>query len=606
MKIVSSFLMLSGLCLSAVSAEQVLVKSNAKMKYLANVSAPSSVGNWMDKNFDDNGWRDGTFGVGYEKGATTTRQIKTPVSVGTMSVYCRTSFSVGDLKKIKRLSLGVDYDDACAVWLNGKELFRSRNLPKGELSWAAEVSRGHEADGRINELFDISKVGLSALKEGKNVLAVGVWNLGERSSDLLAFPILVANAAGSSAAIATTAEQGVARGPYLQQGSPSQMIVRWRTNRPTDSVLKYGTAPGRLNQQVALPDKGTEHVLTLTDLKPYTTYYYSIGDSGKTFAGGDDDHFFKTSPEMGKGHPTRIWIIGDSGTANANAAAVRDAYKQYAGSTYTDLMLMLGDNAYNDGKDDQYQRAVFDMYPGILRQTPVWPTLGNHDGHAADSATQSGPYYDIFSLPAKGEVGGLGSGTEAYYSFDYANIHFVCLDSYETDRSKEGPMLTWLRNDLAATKQDWIISFWHHPPYTKGSHDSDREKNLIDMRQNVLPILEEFGADMTFSGHSHCYERSHLAVGHYGKSDTMTAAMIPQPDTNEYTKASSGSGSEPAVHTVAGASGKLGGGKLDHPIMKVSLRELGSVVLEVDGLKLKALYLNSDGKVRDTYSIEKR
>jgi len=36
----------------------------------------------------------------------------------------------------------------------------------------------------------------------------------------------------------------------------------------------------------------------------------------------------------------------------------------------------------------------------------------------------------------------------------------------------------------------WIIAFWHHPPYTKGSHDSDTEGELIDMRQNALPILE--------------------------------------------------------------------------------------------------------------------
>jgi hypothetical protein len=46
-------------------------------------------------------------------------------------------------------------------------------------------------------------------------------------------------------------------------------------------------------------------------------------------------------------------------------------------------------------------------------------------------------------------------------------------------------MMTWLQNDLAATNKAWIIAFWHHPPYTKGSHNSDTETQLIEMRQNA-------------------------------------------------------------------------------------------------------------------------
>ena len=49
------------------------------------------------------------------------------------------------------------------------------------------------------------------------------------------------------------------------------------------------------------------------------------------------------------------------------------------------------------------------------------------------SPTETGPYFDIFSLPTKAEAGGLASGTEAYYSFDYGNIHFVVLDSYQSE-----------------------------------------------------------------------------------------------------------------------------------------------------------------------------
>ena len=136
------------------------------------------------------------------------------------------------------------------------------------------------------------------------------------------------------------------------------------------------------------------------------------------------------------------------------------------------------------------------------------------------------PYYDIFSFPKLAEAGGVASGTEAYYSFDYGNIHFVCLDSDETIRASNGPMANWLRNDLANNTQDWLIAFFHHPPYSKGSHNSDTETELIQMRQNFLPILEEHGVDLVLSGHSHAYERSKFIDGHYGSSGTFNSGSM--------------------------------------------------------------------------------
>ena len=171
------------------------------------------------------------------------------------------------------------------------------------------------------------------------------------------------------------------------------------------------------------------------------------------------------------------------------------------------------------GSADQYQAAVFDTYPSILRQSVVWPTRGNHDMGGST-------YAGMFTFPEDAEAGGVASGTPLYYSFDRANIHFICLDSYSSDRSVGGAMWTWAEADLASTLQEWIIAFWHHPPYTKGTHDSDIEPRHIEMRQNALPILEDFGIDLVLGGHSHSYERSFLLDGHYGPSDTLEPSMI--------------------------------------------------------------------------------
>src|SRR6185295_16383775 len=104
-------------------------------------------------------------------------------------------------------------------------------------------------------------------------------------------------------------------------------------------------------------------------------------------------HFFVTSPVAGTSVPTRIWVLGDSGTANTDAQAVRNAYLSFTGSTATNLWLMLGDNAYENGTDSEFQAAVFDMYPTLLRQSVLWPALGNHDTAQSSNPPASLPYF---------------------------------------------------------------------------------------------------------------------------------------------------------------------------------------------------------------------
>ena len=181
-------------------------------------------------------------------------------------------------------------------------------------------------------------------------------------------------------------------------------------------------------------------------------------------------------------------------------------------------------------------------------------------------------------------------------------------------------MLTWLKNDLASTKQDWIITYWHHPPYTKGSHDSNTEKKLVEMRTNALPILEAGGVDLCLTGHSHSYERSFLLNGHYGTQDTLSAKMKldagdGKPDgKGAYKKATLGPGMhEGAVYVVAGSSGKVSNkneksaarGFLDHSAMLVSLARLGSMVIDVNGNRLDATFLSETGERLDYFSIIK-
>lgn len=587
---------------TTLHAETVLVQAGSACRYRSNSSNPGIGTTWTAEAFADGSWPSGTYGVGYETALPgAVGLIATSVPSGTVSIYTRARFTVADPAQVTNLFLGADWDDGYVAWINGVEVYRSPEMPGGTPAWNS-VPASHEssngASPNYGALVNVSTAGIPALHAGTNVLAIGVWNTGSTSSDLVLVPKLVMNRSGIA----------VTRGPYLQRGTSSSVVVRWRTDVPSSSRLRYGTKADTLTQQVSNSALVTEHVLALTGLTAETRYFYQAGSTAQDLAGDS----FLTPPPAGTARPLRVWVLGDSGTADGNQGRVRDAFQTWTGSRDPDFWLMLGDNAYVDGTDLEYQAAVFDAYPQMLRRSVLWPTLGNHDGHTADSATQTGPYYDAFTLPTGAEAGGRASGTEAYYSFDWSNLHVVVLDSYETDRSPGSAMLTWLEQDLEDTLQDWIVAVWHHPPYTKGSHDSDLETELIEMRENVVPILEEHGVDLMLSGHSHSYERSYLIDGHYGSSGTFGPANLVDGGTGRPTETGAyekpALGQDPhrgAVYAVAGSSGQISGGALDHPAMLVSLNVLGSLVLDVSGNRLDATFLDDGGTARDRFSLIK-
>src|SRR2546422_3957351 len=170
----------------------------------------------------------------------------------------------------------------------------------------------------------------------------------------------------------------VKRGPYLQTGSSTSVTVRWRTDVSTDSCVRYGTSLSSLSSQTCSSTSVTDHVVQLSSLSSNTKYYYSIGTSAGSIA-GDSTYFFLAAPVTGTAKATRIWALGDSGTANSSARAVRDAYYTYTGSRHTDLWLMLGDNAYSDGTDSEDHATVLNTYATVLRESALLPTIGNHD-----------------------------------------------------------------------------------------------------------------------------------------------------------------------------------------------------------------------------------
>ncbi len=430
----------------------------------------------------------------------------------------------------------------------------------------------------------------------------------------------------------------VSRGPYLQQATPESITIVWRGSAPiSDPQVRFGTLPdgaelvcrgGSIRSRTsesseaplsAAPEGTVQYEATLSGLAPDTLYSYAIYDGDARLELPDDLTLtFRTSPKPGTAKPTRIWVVGDSGTGALHQALVHEAMIRHTASTGKpiDLYLHVGDMAYSKGTDEQFQKNFFLPYETTLSHLVCWAAMGNHEGSNSDGKRGVGPFFDAYVCPVRGEAGGLASGSESFYSFDHGDIHFIALNSHDLDRSPEGAMARWLEADLKQTEAlgqtRWLIAFWHHPPYSKGTHNSDTEKPLVEMREHIMPILERHGVDLVLAGHSHIYERSMLIHGAYATPTTASGVIFddgtgdPRNGGKPYRK---GSGLVPANGTVSittGHGGALGRKNIGiHPLMRSIVMDHGSTVVEIDGDTLTAYMLDLRGAERDHFVIVK-
>lgn len=494
-----------------------------------------------------------------------------------------------------------------------------------------------------------------------------------------------------SAPVCTGSEQPASR-LFLQQVSASGAIVRWRGEA---TALCAGREAERLDIRVAATEEGGHRQAVLRGLKPDTLYHYSVGGAGRAPAG----QWFRTAPLPGSvpaDGNTHIWILGDSGTETeafmgrathrGEARAVMEGFLEYnreqADDEAVDLLLLLGDNAYLEGSDAQWQGAFFDVYGELPHRFATWPTIGNHEmgatlvdvcrmfpaqgcdkgpvriplggsSQSADPASYDSdgngpdpgglPYLQIFDLPTRAELGGVPSGTEQYYSFDYGNVHVVSLDSQLSNRdpAQRAAMRDWLVADLEANRRDWSVVVFHHPPLSKGmNHDSDVEQAEIDMRSTFGPVFQTHGVDVVFSGHSHSYERSWYLRDHFGPSTSFDARehalldaagrpALGQSDAPYRQRDPATGADERVVYTVAGSSGKADTAKpcrpgqammcsddswLAHPAHRSfaadepgarphGLAVKGSTVLDAGRERLRVRFVDEHGAVRDEFTI---
>lgn len=284
----------------------------------------------------------------------------------------------------------------------------------------------------------------------------------------------------------------VTRGPYLQAGTPSSVLVVFHTDRRCRGLVEFGRPPA-LDRRAA-GAAGTGHAIRLVALQPAADYHYRARCEGEPGTSGPWS--FTTYPDGPA--PFTFAVLGDSGTGSEAQRAVARLVESWAPA----LVLHVGDLIY--GRNPlAWDARFFLIYRALLAGRPIYPVPGDND---VSIFMGWGALFDrAFHLPANNP-----ERDERYYSFDVGDVHFVALDSTRlADAGRRAAMLAWLEDDLRVTTRRFTVAFLHHPPYSAGlHHGSDRPA-----REHLVPVFERHGVALVFSGHDHHYERTHPVRG---------------------------------------------------------------------------------------------
>ncbi|OQP59084.1 hypothetical protein A3860_38935 [Niastella vici] len=600
---------------SALTAQTTIIATGSSWKYLDNGSNQGT--SWINTGFNDAAWPSGNAQLGYGDGDEATVVSYGPNSSSKYTTtYFRKTVSVADASVFTGYTLRVKRDDGIVVYINGVEKYRN-NMPTGTIAYNTWASTNCSDDG--NTWFSTT-LAAGSLVTGNNVIAVEIHQINKTSSDI-SFDLELTGTGGGTTAVLT-------RGPYLQMGNQTAITLRWRTDVATDSKIEVGTVYGTYTLSATNATSTTEHEVRITGLSADTKYFYRFGSSTQVLQSGTDN-YFTTVPAATTTRKVRIAAFGDCGTNSLNhQSGTLTAYRNYLTNNSleaADAWLLLGDNAYNGGLETEYTSNFFNPYgSSILKNHKLYPAPGNHDydNNSANQASHNVPYFSIFTLPANAECGGVASGNERYYSYDIGNVHFLALDSYGLENSgttrlydTTGAQVTWVKQDLAANTKKWVIAYWHHPPYTMGSHNSDSETELVNIRQNFIRILERLGVDVIICGHSHDYERSYLLNGYYGNESSFntgthtksTSSAKYDGSANSCPYITAAGANHGTVYVLSGSAGASGGTQAGYPhnAMPWSINDGGMTYIEVQENRLDQKFIRMDGTIWDKFTIMK-
>lgn len=201
----------------------------------------------------------------------------------------------------------------------------------------------------------------------------------------------------------------------------------------------------------------------------------------------------------------RFVATADSGSGDKNQMAVGQAMADYRNRSPFDLVVLAGDNIYNQGEISKIKSAFEDPYREVLKAGVKFRAcLGNHDIRTDNGDPQV--KYPGFNMD------------DRFYTYRQGPAQFFVLDT--NSNANWSAQMAWLTQQLQQSNALWKIVYGHHPIYSSGYYGTNPE-----FVKQFTPLFKAHRVDLYINGHEHHYERTrpidgttYLITGHGGAS----------------------------------------------------------------------------------------
>ena len=288
--------------------------------------------------------------------------------------------------------------------------------------------------------------------------------------------------------------------PYLQAVTTNSVYVMVECDSQSNATAQYGlttsygiTAVTESKLATTASPVTYVHRIKLIGLQPNTVYHYQVSQGGTPTS----DYTLTTAVNAGTSYRFAWMAETRTGTSihdniSARIKAANPKFSLYGGD-------LCADSTYSMWKNEFFRTAELATSSYI----PFFNTPGNHEGWNQNTKA-------FTQAPAS------ASGAQDYYSFDYGDVHFVSIDN-EGSYSVGSTQYNFVRDDLAATKKQWKIVFYHQPAYCSGGHGEN-----AGMKTMSANLFVPNKVDLVFNGHSHFYQHNlvsgihHMVIGSAG------------------------------------------------------------------------------------------
>ncbi|WP_083473577.1 metallophosphoesterase family protein [Frankia sp. R43] len=204
----------------------------------------------------------------------------------------------------------------------------------------------------------------------------------------------------------------------------------------------------------------------------------------------------------------------------------------------------------------------FEMISASAHRRPWMPSAGNHEIERGNGALGLAAYQTYFQLPSNDDEPYLDG---LWYAFTVGGVRFVVLSGDDVcyqDAGRvylhgysSGRQTAWLERELKQARADrdvdWIVAVAHQPAISTAAHHNGAD---LGLREEWLPLFDQYGVDLVLSGHEHHYERTHPLRGVIEGTPTRTPRPVPAAATTE-NGALTIDTSAGAVHLLVGTGG---------------------------------------------------